>query len=77
MKEYIVKIPENEIETVSQILEKFGAEVTPVLKTKTLRPKKINKIKKNKPLDFFGTWKDIDLEPENFRKKLWERNLKF
>lgn len=30
MKEYIVRIPDNEVETISNVLEKFGAEMSPV-----------------------------------------------
>jgi len=31
MKEYIVRIPDNEVETVSNVLEKFGAKMSPVV----------------------------------------------
>jgi hypothetical protein len=30
MKEYIVRIPDNEVETISNVLEKFGAEMSPL-----------------------------------------------
>ena len=31
MKEYIVRIPDNEMETISNVLEKFGAEMSSVV----------------------------------------------
>jgi len=43
MKEYLVRIPDNEVETISAVLEKFGAEMNPVQikeKEKTLIRKK-------------------------------------
>ncbi|MCW3109489.1 MAG: hypothetical protein JWQ09_3995, partial [Segetibacter sp.] len=31
------------------------------------------KVTKAKPLDFFGTWPDIPLDPETYRGKLWRK----
>ena len=73
MKEYIVRIPNNEVETLSNVLEKFGAEMSPVERKKE---KKILNKKKGDPLALFGKYPDFPLNPKTFRKDLWERNQK-
>ena len=73
MKEYIVRIPDDEVETISNVLEKFGAEMSPVVITK--EKKSLNK-KKRDPLALFGKFPDFPLNPKTFRKDLWERNQK-
>ncbi len=73
MKEYIVRIPDNEVETISNVLEKFGAEMSPVEIKK--ERKNLNK-KKGDPLALFGKFPDFPLNPKTFRKDLWERNQK-
>lgn len=63
MKEYLVRIPDNEVETISAVLEKFGAEMNPVqIKEKE---KTLNK-KKGDPLALFGRYPDFPLDPRNF-----------
>jgi hypothetical protein len=71
MKEYIVRIPDDEVEIVSTVLEKFGAEVKPV---EIKKVKKIPRKKKGDPLALFGKYPDFPLNPKTFRKDLWERN---
>lgn len=73
MKEYIIRIPDNEVETISNVLEKFGAEMSPVEIKK--ERKNLNK-KKGDPLALFGKFPDFPLNPKTFRKDLWERNQK-
>jgi hypothetical protein len=70
-KEYIVRIPEDEVEIVSTVLEKFGAEICPV---GIEEEKKISNKKKGDPLALFGKFPDFPLNPKTFRKDLWERN---
>ncbi|MEO8853505.1 MAG: hypothetical protein ABI359_06980 [Ginsengibacter sp.] len=71
MKEYLVKIPENEVETISNVLEKFGVEMSPV---EMKKEKKILNKKKGDPLALFGKYPDFPLNPKTFRKDLWARN---
>lgn len=73
MKEYIVRIPDNEVETISNVLEKFGAEMTPV---EIPKEKKFLNKKRGDPLALFGKFPDFPLNPKTFRKDLWERNQK-
>lgn len=70
MKEYIVRIPDNEVETISNVLEKFGAEMSPV----EIKEEEISIKKKGDPLALFGKYPDFPLDPKTFRKDLWERN---
>ena len=70
MKEYIVRIPDNEVETISNVLEKFGAEMSPV----EIKEEEISIKKKGDPLALFGKYPDFPLNPKTFRKDLWERN---
>lgn len=78
MKEYIVKIPEAEVETVSLVLEKFGAEMIPFKikeKSKSISSKSIGKNKKEK-IDhtyLFEKWKDFNIDAEKLREELWKR----
>jgi len=71
MKEYIVRIPDTEVETLSNVLEKFGAEMSPVVIKKQ---KRILNKRKGDPLALFGKFPDFPLNPKTFRKDLWERN---
>ncbi len=73
MKEYIVRIPDEEVEIVSTVLEKFGAEISPV---DIKEQKKILTKKKGVPLALFGKYPNFPLNPKTFRKDLWERNQK-
>ncbi len=81
MKEYIVKIPEAEVETISNVLEKFGAEMVPVeiKKEKKKATKPVKKVKKEK-IDhtyLFGKWKNLDIDAKKIRNEAWDRSHKF
>ncbi len=75
MKEYIVKIPEAEIETISNVLEKFGAEMIPVeIKKEKKRIKKPAKKLNKEKIDhtyLFGKWKDFDIDARKLREQSW------
>lgn len=73
MKEYIVRIPDNKVEALSNVLEKFGAEISPV---GIKKQKRILNKRKGDPLALFGKYPDFPLNPKTFRKDLWARNQK-
>jgi hypothetical protein len=84
MKEIIVKIPDENSELATQLLEKLGAEIekkkTVVRKTKV----KKNKVSKKRivpekisPTYLFGKWKDLDIDAKKIRKEAWDRSHKF
>ena len=82
MKEIIVKIPDENSELATQLLEKLGAEIenkkTAVKKTKL--KKKVSKKRspeKISPTYLFGKWKDLDIDAKKIRKEAWDRNHKF
>jgi hypothetical protein len=76
MKEMLIRVPEESVAFVEELLQKIGGDVTEIKKpakhTKNTFPKK-----QPKPLDFFGTWLDIDLDPKTYRKKLWRKDQRF
>jgi len=67
MKELIINVPEDAVEFVEELVERIGGTV------EIAKRKKKQNIAENaaKPLDFFGTWKDIPLDPKTYREKLW------
>ncbi len=67
MKELIIRVPDDSVAFVEEFIEKIGGDVAGI-KDETTKNKKE---KKPKPLDFFGTWRDIDLDPHTYRNKLW------
>lgn len=77
MKQYLVKIPEAEVETVSHVLEKFGVEMSPVKikeEKKRTKTKSSGKRRKEK-IDhtyLFGKWKDFDIDVKKIREELWK-----
>ncbi len=85
MKEYLVKIPEGDEEILVAVMERFGAEVEPIaavqknkLNKKSSKAKAIGKEvkkadKKVSSTWLFGKWKDIDINPETFRKEVWRK----
>jgi len=78
MKVMVIKVPDESVAFVEEFIEKIGGDVTP--KTKAVaKSKKVEtkKTKRPKPLDFLGTWKDINLDPKTYRKKLWRRTPEF
>lgn len=74
MKEIIIQVPENCVSAIEKFVEKIGGSITENSKEKRLLEKQ-NKRKEMelKPLDFFGTWPDIDLDPVTYRGKLWRK----
>ena len=54
-------------EFVEQLLQKLGYEVTeePAQKAGKQKSSGVS------PTMLFGKWKDLDIDPENFRKALW------
>ncbi len=82
MKEYIVKIPECEVETISNVLEKFGVEMSPIPVVVRIKDeKKRLAVKKNtsgktgkKKIDhtyLFDKWKDFDMDAKKLREQSW------
>jgi hypothetical protein len=79
MKEMIIRVPDGSVAFVEEFVEKIGGDVSQV-KSKTSAKSKNSETKKTKrpkPLDFFGTWRDIDLDPKTYRKKLWRKTSEF
>jgi len=60
---------EGEKEFVEQLLQKLGYEVTEEPNVKQPSKKKSTV----SPTMLFGEWKDANMDPVNYRKKLWER----
>ena len=69
MKELIINIPEDAVEFIEEFVERIGGVVSDN-KNKLVSKEKLIKAK---PLDFFGTWSDIPLDPENYRKNSWRK----
>ena len=89
MKEFIVKISEENIDLASQLLVKLGAEIKEK-KTIVKKPKvKKSKIVKNtvikkkrlsekiSPTYLFGKWKNLDIDAKKIRHEAWDRSHKF
>lgn len=89
MKEIIVKIPEENVDLASQLLNKLGAEITGKgnskksqsnklveKKKKTITKKKI-KPQKISPTYLFGKWKNLDIDAKKLREEAWDRSHKF
>ena len=79
MKEMIIKVPDESVAFVEEFVEKIGGDVSKI-KAKTSAKSKKSETKKTrrpKPLDFFDTWHDIDLNPKTYRKKLCEKLQNF
>ena len=89
MKEIFVKIPDENIELASQLLEKLGAEIKEkktILRKPNAKKSKDAKqiILKNKkrserisPTYLFGKWKNLDMDAKKLRKEAWDRSHKF
>ena len=54
-------------EFVEQLLQKLGCEVTEETGQKAEKKKPSN----ISPTMLFDKWKDLDIDPQNFRKTLW------
>jgi hypothetical protein len=89
MREIFVKIPEENVELASQLLEKLGAEIkekkTIVRKPNAKKPKgekqiilkKKKRSEKISPTYLFGKWKNLDIDAKKLRKEAWDRSRKF
>ena len=86
MREIFVKIPDENIELASQILEKLGAEITekktilrkPNAKkdTKQITIKKKKLPEKISPTYLFGKWKNLEIDAKKLRNEAWDRSHK-
>jgi len=70
MKELTIHVHEDAVEFVEEFVERIGGAVD-VPKGKPALKKIGAEKSKPKPFDFFDTWKDIPLNTENYRNKLW------
>ncbi len=84
MKEIIVKIPDENSELATQLLEKLGAEIevreVVVKKPKEKKSKETKKSassEKISPTYLFGKWKDLDIDAKQIRKEAWDRSHKY
>ena len=85
MKEIIVKIPDENSELATQLLEKLGAEIreqemkvgTKSKAKKNTLPKKRAFSEKISPTYLFGKWKDLDMDAKQIRKEAWDRSHKY
>lgn len=71
MKELIINVPEESVEFVEEFVERIGG----IIDSTKNKNKSNSKVKgtKPQPLDFFGTWPDIPLDPKTYREKLWRK----
>lgn len=69
MKELIINVPEDAVKFVEEFVERIGGIIEPAKNKKKISSKEQGT--NSKPLDFFGTWPDIPLDPKTYRKKLW------
>lgn len=65
-----INVDDGEKEFVEQLLQKLGFEVT---EEPEQNPKPAPQKTKVSPTMLFGEWKEIDIDPTDYRKKLWER----
>lgn len=75
MKIMTIQVPDDSVDFVEEFVERIGGSVgeTEAVEKKLKKVKKAKEIKKEKPLDSFGAWTDIDLDPEIYREKLWRK----
>ena len=72
-------MPDESVAFVEEFVEKIGGNVTGIKIKTPAKNKKVEtkKPKRPKPLDFFGTWRDIPLNPKTYRKNLWRKTSEF
>jgi GTP-binding protein EngB required for normal cell division len=81
VKEYQIRVQNEDEKVILALMEKLGVEVTSL-------PKKIDKIKTarnigkkiNSTVDktwLFGKWQDLEIDAKQLRETVWERNQKF
>ncbi|MEO6638698.1 MAG: hypothetical protein ABIN25_10490 [Ginsengibacter sp.] len=84
MKEIIIKIPDENFELATHLLEKLGAEIE--LREVVVKKSKEKKSKETKrsassekisPTYLFGKWKDLDIDAKQIRKEAWDRSHKY
>jgi hypothetical protein len=89
MKEIIVRIPDENSELATQLLEKLGAEIEERKTTEkkigtqksegakkvTVKSKKT--LQKISPTYLFGKWKNLDIDAKKLREEAWERSHKY
>ncbi|TKK70895.1 hypothetical protein FC093_04155 [Ilyomonas limi] len=71
MKIMTIQVPDDSVDFVEKFVERIGGSVE--TKAKEKKESKRVQVRKYKPLDFFGTWSDIDLDPKIYRKQLWRK----
>ncbi len=84
MKELIVRIPDENSQLATQLLEKLGAEIETkkMIATKLKVPKRVTAKKKKtsekiSPTYLFGKWKNLDVDAKKIRKEAWDRSRKY
>lgn len=75
MKEIIIKVPEDSVAFVEELVERIGGSIAETDSAKKKKPKAVIKEAKYKLSDTFGFWPDINLDPQTYRKKLWGRKV--
>ncbi len=75
MKIMTIQVPDDSVEFVEEFVERIGGNVEEkeLIEAKPKKEKKAKAVKKEKPLDSFGAWIDIDLDPVTYREKLWRK----
>ena len=84
MKEIFVKIPDENSDLATQLLEKLGAEIKEKkISVKKISAKKNKALKKRKvpekisPTYLFGKWKKLDVDAKKLREEAWDRSHKY
>ncbi len=84
MKEIIVRIPDENSELATRLLEKLGAEIemkkTAGRKSKITKSnvsKKTGNPKKISPTYLFGKWKNLEIDAKKIRQEAWDRSHKY
>ncbi len=72
MKIMTIQVPDDSVEFVEEFVERIGGNVEEKVEEVKQKQGKSSS-KKIKPLDSFGMWTDINLDPETYRKKLWRK----
>ena len=73
MKIMTIQVPDDSVDFIEEFVERIGGHVEKNKEEEGKKKGKSKASKKAKPLDFFGTWPDINLNPETYREKLWRK----
>ncbi|MEO8146445.1 MAG: hypothetical protein ABI723_02350 [Bacteroidia bacterium] len=70
-----LKIPEANFSLLSQLLETLGGKVSEKKTSKELNQStiKVDSDEDVSPTYLFGKWKDMDINPKTWRRKVWRR----